>query len=144
MNLDSDAGPAPAPYGLSVAASGSAALAIHSTQHLAGLALSDSAAATVGANGSRVVLVNALSVGPSAKIDLADNDLVLNYTGSSPLQDVEGWIKAGGGTKSNGLDYDWNGTGGITSSVDHDGHRQSVHRRSASATTASPWPTGRP
>ena len=73
-----------------MAASGSAALAIHSTQHLAGLALSDSAAAAVGLNGSRVVLANALSVGPSAKIDLADNNLVVNYSGSSPLQDRRG------------------------------------------------------
>ena len=38
------------------------------------------------------------------------------YDGASPLQTIEGWIKAGGGTKSDGSHYDWNGAGGITSS----------------------------
>ena len=54
---------------------------------------------------------------PTSKIDTGSGNLVLNYTGSSPLQMVEGWIKSGGGTKSGGIDYDWNGTGGITTSA---------------------------
>ena len=54
---------------------------------------------------------------PTARIDLGSGNLVVSYSGSSPLGTIQGWIQAGGGTQSNGLDYDWNGTGGITSSA---------------------------
>jgi autotransporter-associated beta strand protein len=115
--LNSDAGPPAAPYRLSVTASGTSSLAFGSTQHLASLTLADSAAASVGLNGSRVILANALAIGPAAKLDLGDNDLVLNYSGDSPLKTVEALIKAGGGTKTNARDFDWNGASGITTSA---------------------------
>ncbi len=51
---------------------------------------------------------------PTAKIDIGSGTLVLNYAGASPLQNVEGWIKAGEGTISGGLPL-WDGTSGITS-----------------------------
>ena len=54
---------------------------------------------------------------PTSKIDLGDGNLIVAYAGASPLKTIEGWIKAGGGTKSNALDYDWNGAGGITTSA---------------------------
>ncbi len=54
---------------------------------------------------------------PTSKIDLGDGNLIVAYCGASPLKTIEGWIKAGGGTKSNFLDYDWNGAGGITTSA---------------------------
>jgi hypothetical protein len=53
---------------------------------------------------------------PTDKIDTGSGNLIVGYTGASPLQMIAGWIKAGGGTKSNARDFDWNGTGGITSS----------------------------
>jgi Tol biopolymer transport system component len=53
---------------------------------------------------------------PTSKIDLGNGNLIVGYSGASPLATIEGWVKAGGGTKSDGAHYDWNGTGGITTS----------------------------
>ncbi len=116
MNLDSDAGPAAAPYGLAVSASGSSALVVSTTQHLAALNLSDSATATIAANGTTVLMTNGLTVDPTAKLDVANNVLVVNYSGASPLAAVQSLIKAGQGTVVGGLPQ-WNGAGGITSST---------------------------
>jgi hypothetical protein len=53
---------------------------------------------------------------PTSKVDLGTGNMIVEYSGTSPLKMIENWVKAGGGTKSNGARYDWNGTGGITSS----------------------------
>jgi hypothetical protein len=54
---------------------------------------------------------------PTAKINVGDGNVVVAYGGASPLQAIEGWIKAGGGSKTDGAHYDWNGAGGITTSA---------------------------
>jgi hypothetical protein len=50
------------------------------TQHLNSLTLNDNARFTVGTNGSRVISLAALSMGPAAILDLFDNDLLLQPT----------------------------------------------------------------
>src|SRR6185436_4089811 len=47
------------------------------TQHLNSLTLNDNARMTVGTNGSRVIALSSLSLGPTALLDLFDNDLIL-------------------------------------------------------------------
>jgi hypothetical protein len=87
------------------------------TQHLGGLTVGAGSLLQVTAGGQKVLVTPSLEV--AGLIDLADNDLVLNYGGgASPIgswngsaySGVQGLIAAGRG---NGT---WNGTTGLTSS----------------------------
>jgi hypothetical protein len=64
----------------------------------------------MAANGNNVLVDKTLLLASGAILDLADNDMILDYTGTSPLANVQGLIRTArnGGT--------WNGTSGITSS----------------------------
>ena len=90
-----------------------AAAVMNASQNLANLTVNGTA--TLSQNGNRVILTRGLSV--SGRLDLVDNDLALNYTGSSPIGSwtgsaytgVSGMLAAGrsGGT--------WSGNGIVTS-----------------------------
>jgi hypothetical protein len=76
------------------------------SSHLASLSLNTSAAALLPASGTRVLVTRALTLDPTAKLDLNDNDLIVDYTGASPLPAVQGLIntaRAGGAWSGNGL-----------------------------------------
>jgi hypothetical protein len=104
-------------------ASGAAAvLTINPTSALrvnaAQLNLSGGAAATITSLGAartasnhRVLVVNSISIDSSSKLNLTDNDLVVNYTGASPLPAVEADVRTGYNVTGN-----WLGNG-ITSST---------------------------
>jgi hypothetical protein len=89
--------------------------------HVGGLSLTNGATAVLSSvGGSRsfsnhrvlVIKANTLTIGATSKLDLTDNDLILDYTGSpSPAAAVEGLVTAGFGFG------DWAGTHGIVSSV---------------------------
>ncbi len=66
---------------------------------------------TLLANADRSILTQALGMTSTSKLDLADNDLVLDYAGASPIAGIIGVLIAGynGGG--------WNGASGIVSSV---------------------------
>ena len=55
--------------------------------------------------GGKLLRVGGLSIGTSAKLDLNDNDLILDYSGTSPMSGVRAWIGTARGTGS------WNGYG---------------------------------
>jgi hypothetical protein len=86
----------------------------NSTQHLSGLLLENGSLARLPANGHRVLVTGSLSIEssptPLAKLDLADNDMIWDYSGLSPVQTVRSHIA-----------YAWNGgawnRNGITSSL---------------------------
>jgi hypothetical protein len=102
-------------------ASGTAAISMASTQHLGSLDLQGASTAVLTSGGTKTLVTKSLSIAggaaPTAKLDLTDNNLVVDYTGgSSPWADVQAWVRAGRGVKdTNGL-YHWDGNG-ITSSV---------------------------
>jgi hypothetical protein len=100
-----------------------ATVSVGATQYLAGLSLANGAKGTISAVGtgvqSRTIKTNALSIDGTSLLDLKDNNLVVNYINNgtgSQLQAVIAMIKSGGGTKTDGAHYDWNGTRGITTS----------------------------
>ena len=66
---------------------------------------------SVSSNGNNVVLVTALTLGSTAKFDLSNNTLIVDYTGSSPASALLSELNDGrnGGT--------WNGTTGIVSTT---------------------------
>jgi fibronectin-binding autotransporter adhesin len=101
----------------------SATLVAGATQHVAGLSLTNGAKASISAvgtgAGSRTIKTHALSIDATSLLDLRDNNLIVNYSNDNTgnqLQAVINLIKSGGGTKTDGAHFDWNGTSGITSS----------------------------
>jgi Leucine-rich repeat (LRR) protein len=94
--------------GLSITASQGTVVSFATSQHLAALTLADSAKATLAAGGEHFIRTSALSIAPTATLDLVDNDLILQSTAtnrSADLAVVAGLIKSG---RNGGL---WNGQG---------------------------------
>ena len=78
----------------------------NATQHLAGLNLSNDATASMPANGSRVLVAQALTATGTSKLDLFDNDVIVDYGAASPLAAIQSLINAarsGGTWLGNGL-----------------------------------------
>jgi len=76
---------------------------------------------TINVNGHTLILGSGgLSLpggaSPTAKIDLADGNLIIDYTGASPLSSVRDWVKAGANYDPGSGEMLWNGKG-ITSST---------------------------
>ena len=123
VNLNSDVG-ATTPGALAVNVSGSAALNMAATQHMASLDLAGTALATLSSGGTKTLVTKSLSLAggsnPAAKLDLADNFLVVDYDGSpssSPRTQIQDYVKAGMGARDAIGRVHWDGAGGITSSV---------------------------
>jgi fibronectin-binding autotransporter adhesin len=126
LNLNSAAG-TNAARNLAVTANGNGTtLTVGATQYLAGLTLSNGAQASITAvgtsNASKAIKTNALSITTGAKLDIADNNLVVNYSGATPLQTIETWIKQGAGTRDFQGVYSYDGSAGITSSAAQGSH----------------------
>jgi len=60
---------------------GGASVTLGASQHLTGLTIAPGAAASLAANGNRFLLTGSLNLASTGKLDLADNDLIVN-TGS--------------------------------------------------------------
>jgi hypothetical protein len=93
----------------------SATLALGATQNLLALNLGPNASATLVAGGNKVLKTNTLSLALKAKLDLTENDAIVQATAATRLAvlaDITGWIAAARNTPLGR----WRGTG-ITSSV---------------------------
>jgi len=121
LALNADAG-SPSAYRLGVVTSNSSAVAFGATQHLASLSLGGASSASVAAGGTKTLLVKSLDIAggasPTARLDMADNNLIVDYSGSGvgPLTQVRDWVKAGANFDPKSGDLLWNGNG-ITSST---------------------------
>ncbi|MBC8107572.1 MAG: hypothetical protein H7Z14_13355, partial [Anaerolineae bacterium] len=81
-----------------------------STMHFSNVVLGTGGNLTVAAGGNKVLSTQNLTLGTNSKIDLTDNDMVLDYAGGTQLPAVQQLINA---MRNGGA---WNGTRGITSS----------------------------
>jgi hypothetical protein len=86
--------------------------------HAAALNLSNGAAATIASLGGartaenhRVLVLNSISIDAGSKLDITDNDVIIDYTGASIAVDVEADVAGGYNVVG-----DWLGNG-ITSSI---------------------------
>ena len=76
----------------------SAAVEFGAMQHLAALSLGGTSTATVTAGGAKVITVKDLNINgysstPTAKLDLTDNDLVVDYAGAAdPVATIRGYL----------------------------------------------------
>ncbi len=89
-----------------------------STQHLAGLTVTGGTVAMSASSGTDYVLVtNALSISSPGKVDLSNNDMVVDYTGGSVLGSWNGSAYTGvtGNIASGRNGGSWNGSGLVTS-----------------------------
>ena len=92
--VTSDLGAGAQRYNVTVSSSG--AVTFNTSQHLAALTLDVSGTATLAGGGGKLLQTTALDLGPLAKLDLNDNDLIYDYTGAaSPLADVRTLIRYG-------------------------------------------------
>ena len=77
------------------------------TQHLGNLTLNGAATASLAAGGGKLLRVTSLSIGSGATLDLNNNDLIYDYTGTTPQANViAGFIhtaRAGGAWTGYGL-----------------------------------------
>ena len=120
VNLNTDAGDT-THFNLSVRATNSAAVTFAATQHLVALDLQGASTSVLTSGGTKTIVTKSLSmVGgatPTAKLDLTDNNLVVDYEpGASPWADVQALVRAGRGVKDGSGQYHWDGMG-ITSSA---------------------------
>jgi hypothetical protein len=76
----------------------------NASQHLAGLSISNTGAARLTAGGDKVLVTDSLSITGSGVLDLADNDAIVDYTGSvgSLVNDTRANLAAGRLTSSLG------------------------------------------
>ncbi|MDB5326723.1 MAG: hypothetical protein JWM57_2292, partial [Phycisphaerales bacterium] len=83
--------------GLSIIVNSGAAIVANTTQHLGALGVAGTF--TMAAGGGKVLRVTALSQSASAGLNLNDNDLIIDYTGTPPTAEVRSFIasaRAGG------------------------------------------------
>jgi hypothetical protein len=107
--LDADT-PSGSPNVAVTVASG-AAVAFTGNQHLASLTLSGGQA-TIAAATRKTLSLGALSITGNGKLDLENNDLLITTGGASAAAAIRGYL-----TSAFGVNQDWTGPGGITSST---------------------------
>jgi len=90
---------------------GTAVAHFATTQDLALLTVSTGGTAIVDADGNRVINTQGLNLAGTAKLDLNDNDLLLDYTGATQYASIQAKIASG---RNGGL---WNGAGIISTAA---------------------------
>jgi autotransporter-associated beta strand protein len=80
-----------------------------STQTISTMTVHNGGSASIAAGADKVLTVSSILIDVSGQLDLADNDLIIDYTGATPL----GSIRAALSTGSNG--GAWNGAGIVSS-----------------------------
>jgi hypothetical protein len=76
----------------------------------------DSGTMTLSDVGPATLVVNNLSITGTGSLDITNNDLIIDYSSSSPLSAVRSYLLAGRGG-AGFANATWTGTGGITSST---------------------------
>jgi autotransporter-associated beta strand protein len=111
LNLNSDAGGTSGNRNLMINVNGAAA-SLGASQNLAGLNITGSGVVQMVSAGTRTLITDSLTLDPvHSRLDLADNTLIINYSGASPVAQITQWVAASfdGGC--------WDGKVGITSST---------------------------
>jgi hypothetical protein len=83
------------------------------SQEFNSLTLGNNTSAKLGEDGTQVLLTRAITVGTGAKLDLTDNGMIVDYTSSTPFEDIRLKIKDAYNTSGSG---NWEGNG-ITSTT---------------------------
>ena len=79
---------------LSLSLQSGAQVSFSGIQHLAGLSLAGASAVTLADGGQIAIVVQSLSIDATSKLDLADDGLIVNYSGSDPFSSIYPLISA--------------------------------------------------
>ncbi len=84
---------------------GSAALRFIATQRIGAMSIGSGGSASVTPGGNKVLTASSLSIPGTGRLDLTDNDMIVDYSGASPLASIQSLLTSGynGGA--------WNGNG---------------------------------
>jgi hypothetical protein len=82
-----------------------AAVDFDTTQDLQGLRVFDGGTARINAGGNKVLSTRALEILGSGVLDMTDEDMIIDYTGATPLATIRGYIASGYAGRA------WNGIG---------------------------------
>lgn len=118
-------------YESTVALQNGASIVFGSSTHAASLSLASTARASIvphGTAAARVLTVDGLTLASDATLDVGDNTLVVNYTGTSPAAAIRAALATG---RNGGL---WNGAG-IASTAATDGKHALGYKDAAGAVT---------
>jgi hypothetical protein len=80
---------------LDVSLANAASLTLTSTQHFNSLSLSGTSHAAFTAGANKVLVTKSLTFAGTSSLNLADNSLILDYTGSSPLTTLRAYLQTG-------------------------------------------------
>jgi probable HAF family extracellular repeat protein len=83
--------------------SGGSSVNLSASATVTSLTLAGGASLSVAANGSRVLRASTLSISSNSKLNLNDNDLILDYSGVTPMGDVVSKIVQGRGASPTGI-----------------------------------------
>jgi autotransporter-associated beta strand protein len=123
LNLNTDAGAighlsptTPSVSHTNLTANNSAAVSFGGSQALESFTLNNTSSASLAA-GANTIYTKTLSMSTTGtKLNLSDGNLVVDYTGSTPLATITALVKAGVGTSDGNGKPQWNAAAGITSS----------------------------
>ncbi len=73
------------------------------TQHLAALDVASGASASLSSNGSRLLRTRSLDIAAGGTLNLNDNDLIVDYTGTSPYAAIKNHVVTGRNTGTSGI-----------------------------------------
>jgi hypothetical protein len=121
LSFNSDLAADSSSLALTVASAG--AVNFNATQHLRSLSVDG--VATMSANGGRVLVTKALTIGSAGRLDLSDNDMILDYSGpTSPLGSWNGSAYTGiTGLLQSAYNFGaWDGSTGIRTSMTDAAH----------------------
>jgi hypothetical protein len=104
---------------------------MNSGEHLGNLTVLGVATVSMQANGNRLLALTSLALDPDVIFDLNDNDMLINYTGASPLATVQGLIN---NARNGG---NWQGPSGLTSSA---AANNAAHNTTLGAMEATDFP----
>src|SRR5206468_475920 len=91
---------------------GFANVKFEATQRVGDLSVQNGAVATLTSGGAKVLTLSLLNIGGTGRLNLTDNDMIVDYTGASPIDAVRSMLQSGfhGGA--------WDGNGIMSSFAD--------------------------
>jgi hypothetical protein len=75
--------------------SGAATAIFSGTQRIGGLTIGTGGVAIVASGGNKVLMTSSLSVSGTGKLNLTDQDMIIDYTGATPIADVRSLLSSG-------------------------------------------------
>jgi hypothetical protein len=94
---------------VNIDAAGAASAIFNATQRIGALTIGTGGTATLNAGANKVLTMSSIGITGNGALNANDNDLIVDYTGATPLNAIRSLLAAGYNAGS------WNGAGGLNS-----------------------------